>query len=329
MKLSLVVPVFNEAECLPLLLKELRAVLDPSGLDYEVIFVDDGSRDASLALLSREAVLDPRLKVLSFSRNFGHQTAVTAGIDFSTGDAVIIMDADLQDPPSLIPEMVRLYQEGYDVVSPQRLARQGDSWLKRGTAALFYWIMRRMVEERIPPEVGDFRLLSRGAVLALRQFREQHRFMRGLIAWLGLREVILPFQRRPRVAGATKYPLRKMLRFSWVAITSFSALPLRLTITLGFAASLLGLAYFLFAAYAALVLKSVVPGWTSLVFLQCFFFGVMLVSLGLIGDYVAKIYEESKGRPLYIIDRVWNIAPESGPTRRVVVLEPRDAPPQP
>lgn len=328
MELSIVAPVFNEAEALPRLLQELRAVLDPAGYQYEIPFVNDGSRDGSLEILHREAARDPRVKVLSFTRNFGHQAAVTAGIDFSTGEAVIIMDADLQDPPQLIPEMVRLYQQGYEVVSPQRVARQGDTWFKRKTAALFYALMRYMVDRRLTAEVGDFRLLSRGAARALRHFREQHRFMRGLVAWLGLREITIPFQRQPRAAGVTKYPLWKMVRLSWTAGSSFSGLPLRLSIALGFLTSGLAGLYFLYAAYAALVQHSVVPGWTSLVFLQCFFFGVTLICLGLIGDYVAKIYDESKGRPLYIIDRVWDLPPDARPAGRSVVLAPRDTPPE-
>ena len=255
MKISLVIPVLNEAEALPLLFQALFPVIESIDCDYEVLFVNDGSTDDSLEILAREAGADPRIKVLCFSRNFGHQAAITAGIDFSTGDAVIVMDADLQDPPQLLPEMVRLYRQGYDVVSPQRIARPGDSWFKRKTAALFYLVMRKLVDKRIPPQVSDFRLLARNAVIALRQFREQHRYMRGMIAWLGLREAMLPFERQPRASGETKYPLSKMLRFSWTAICSFSALPLRMTMWLGLATSSLGMGYLCWAVYMDVVRK--------------------------------------------------------------------------
>ncbi len=319
-KVSIIVPVYNEAAALPLLLAALRPVMDRLDCEYELIFVNDGSRDESLSILEREASADSRIKVLSFSRNFGHQAAVTAGIDFSTGDAVIVMDADLQDPPQLLPEMIRLYCEGYDVVSPQRISRRGESWFKRGTASIFYTFMRKMVDERIRPEVGDFRLLSRAAADALRAFREQHRFMRGIIAWLGLKEAVLPFERQARAAGETKYPLSKMIRFSWTAVCSFSALPLRFTMALGVFACAGSFTYLVYALYTALIRKAVVPGWTSIVFLQCFFFGITLICLGLIGDYTARIYDESKRRPLYVVDRAFNVPALPEQVGRVLFL---------
>ena len=325
MKLSLVIPVLNEAEVLPFLFQALFPVIESLDCEYEVLFIDDGSTDETLEILAREAAADPRIKVLSFSRNFGHQAAITAGIDFSSGDAVIVMDADLQDPPHLLPEMIRLYRDGFDVVSPQRVSRPSDTWFKRKTAALFYLVMRKLVDQRIPPQVSDFRLLSRNAVIALRQLREQHRYMRGMIAWLGLREAILPFQREARAGGRTKYRFSQMLRFSWTAICSFSALPLRMTMWLGLATSSLGMGYLFWAVYMDLVRKQVVWGWTSLVFLQCLFFGVTLVCVSLIGDYIARIYEESKRRPLYVVNRAVNIdeAPEGAV--RAVFLSPRRA----
>src|SRR5579863_3250840 len=213
MNLSLVIPVYNEEAVLPITFKRLREVLSSMDCTYEIIFVNDGSRDGTLEILSKECARDSRIKVVSLSRNFGHQAAVTAGLDFAGGDAVVVMDADLQDPPELLPQMVALFQEGYDVVSPQRVAREGETWFKRQTAALFYALMRRLADANMPAQVGDFRLLSQGAVRALRQLREQHRFMRGMVAWLGLREALLPFERQKRAAGETKYPLWKMLRF--------------------------------------------------------------------------------------------------------------------
>ncbi|MGI8958283.1 MAG: glycosyltransferase family 2 protein [Bryobacteraceae bacterium] len=320
--LSLVIPVYNEAPVLQVLLRRLHPVLLATGWKHEIVFVNDGSRDESLQMLLAEAATDQRIKVLSFPRNFGHQTAVTAGLDFASGDAVIILDADLQDPPELIPEMLELYLQGYDVVSPQRISRKGEGLFKRGTASLFYWLMQTLVDSKIRSEVGDFRLLSRAAVNALRQFREQHRFLRGLITWLGLREVMLPFHRQPRAAGATKYPFLKMLRFSWTAITSFSALPLRCTMVGGIAASGVSLLYFVYAAYGAFVLNRVVPGWTSIVFLQCLFFGITLLGISAIGEYVGRIYEEAKFRPLYILDHVVNL--RAGEVQRVAVMQPRE-----
>ncbi len=260
--------------------------------------------------------------MLSFPRNFGHQTAVTAGLDFASGDAVVILDADLQDPPELIPKMLELYLQGYDVVSPKRISRGGEGLFKRGTAWLFYWLIQKLVDKRIRSEVGDFRLLSRAAVNALRQFREQHRFLRGLITWLGMREAILPFHRQPRAAGETKYSVLEMLRFSWTAITSFSALPLRCTMIGGIVASGVSMLYFIYAAYGAFILNKVVPGWTSIVFLQCLFFGITLLGISAIGEYVGRIYEEAKVRPLYILDHVVNLHADG--VQRVAIMQPRD-----
>ena len=319
MKLSLVIPVFNEEEVLPLLLDHLRPVLASLGCDYEVIFVNDGSRDRTFDVLASAAAQEHHWKVVNFSRNFGHQVAVTAGLDFATGDAIIVMDADLQDPPELLPEMLRLYREGYDIVSPQRVSRQGDTWFKRKTARFVYTFMRKMVDERLPSEVGDFRLFSRGAVLALRQIREQHRFMRGIVAWLGLREALLPFERQPRAKGVTKYPLWKMIRFSWTAVTSFSAMPLRFTMGLGIAACTLAALYMVYAVIVAVFLRQAVLGWTSIVFLQCFFFGVTLICLGLIGDYTARIYDEAKHRPLYVVNDAVNLAAPEDVSRIILI----------
>jgi len=320
--ISLVIPVFNEEAVLPITLVTLRSILARMECEYEIIFVNDGSRDRSGEILTSEAAADCRIKVVGFSRNFGHQAAVTAGLDFAIGDAVIVMDSDLQDPPDLIPRMVALYREGYDVVSPQRVSRESDTWFKRKTAGLFYSLMRHLADTPIPAQVGDFRLLSRGAVLAIRQLREQHRFMRGIVAWLGLREAFVPFERQRRAAGETKYPFWKMLRFSWTAITSFSAAPLRMTIALGLAAVVLAFGYLLYAIVVSMVLNHAVWGWTSLVFLQCFFFGTTLVCVGLIGEYIARIYEEAKGRPLYVVNRALNVSLHSD-TARAVVIEPR------
>ncbi len=320
MKLSLVIPVFNEEEVLPTLLGELGRVLEGLDCEHEIIFVDDGSRDSSRGLLAEAAKADTRIKVLGFSRNFGHQAAITAGLDFSSGDAVVVMDADLQDPPDLLPEMLAYYRQGFDVVSAQRVSREGEGPFKRATASLFYGLMRRAVDPRLQPQVGDFRLFSRTAVTAIRGLREQHRFLRGMIAWLGLREAIIPFHRPARVAGTTKYPAWKMMQFAWTAISSFSALPLKLSLIAGLLLSASGLAYSAWVIYEALVLKTTVRGWSSLVCLQLLFCGAVLVALGLVGDYVARIYEEVKGRPLYVLTEAINLSPGFSPPARVLAV---------
>ncbi len=307
MLLSVVLPVYNEESTIDLMLDRLRPILRRLPCDYEILFVNDGSKDQTLDML-RAVAEDSRIRVVSFGRNYGHQIAVSAGIDHAAGDAVVIMDADLQDPPELLEEMVRLYNLGYDVVSPQRKARKADTAFKRITAGMFYGIMQRFVDPRLQPEVGDFRLLSRAVVEQLKQFREHHRFLRGMIASMGFREVILPFERQPRAAGETKYPLRKMLKFAWTAITSFSGLPLRASFVLGLVLAGVSFIYMGYILYASLIAHEVVPGWSSIVFLQCFFSGAILVAIGLVGDYVSRIYEELKGRPLYIVTETHNLS---------------------
>jgi dolichol-phosphate mannosyltransferase len=322
MRLSLVIPVFNEEEALPPLLEALRPVLDGMDCEHEIVFIDDGSRDGSRRLLEAAAAADPRVKVLGFSRNFGHQAAITAGLDFASGDAVVVMDADLQDPPELLPEMVARFEQGFDVVSAQRVGRDGEGLFKRGTAALFYGLMRRAVDERLVPQVSDFRLFSRAAVEAIRGFREQHRFLRGLVAWLGLKEAILPFRRPARVAGTTKYPAWKMARFAWTAISSFSALPLRFALYGGLLLTALGAVYAVRVLYETFVLQTTVRGWGSLVCLQLLFSGATLSAVGLVGDYVARIYEEAKGRPLYVVSEALNLGPKAAPPRAVCLVRP-------
>jgi dolichol-phosphate mannosyltransferase len=323
MLLSLVIPAYNEADALPALRETLERVLPVLDCETEILFIDDGSGDHTAEMIRHWAQQDDRVKLLAFSRNFGHQAAVTAGLDFAAGDAVVVMDADLQDPPELLPQMLELYRDGYDVVSAQRCDRACDGRLKRATAAGFYWLMRNAVDARLVPQVGDFRLFSRAAVLALRRFREQHRFMRGLVAWLGLKEAILPYRRQVRCAGATKYPLWKMLRFAWTAITSSSGLPLRATMAGGGILTAGGLLYALYVLFETLVRRATVPGWSSLVCLQVTFSGAILLAIGLVGDYLAKVYEESKGRPLYVLTEAVNV-PTAGRVEpaRVVVLAP-------
>jgi glycosyltransferase involved in cell wall biosynthesis len=321
MLLSIVIPVLNESETIPLLLSSLREALRE--LTWEVIFVDDGSTDGTWDVLEHAAIEDPHVKLLRFSRNFGHQAAVTAGLDFASGNAVVVMDADLQDPPELLPRMLELYYQGYDIVSPQRISREAETKFKKWTSTLFYRLLSRMADQQLTPDVGDFRLFSRRAVLAIRSMREQHRYMRGMATWLGLKEVIIPFERRRRAAGQTNYSLFKMLRFAWTGVSSFSAFPLRISIAAGCLLSGAGFLYLLRVVYLALWTKELVPGWASVVALQCAFSGMILLALGAIGDYVARTYEETKNRPLYVVSELCNVnQPERPLTRAVLLVEP-------
>ncbi len=325
MLLSIAVPVYNEREALPEFLATVHRVMQAAQCDYELIVVDDGSVDGTTELLEAAAAGNPRLKVLVFSRNFGHQVAITAALDHASGDAVAVIDADLQDPPELLPQMIELLERGHDVVSAQRMTRKGDGVFKRLTARAFYWFMKKGVNQRLMPEVGDFRMFSRRAIIALRQLPERHRFMRGMVAWLGLKEAVLPFDRQSRVAGSTKYSAAKMLKFAWVAVSSFSALPLRLSMYCGLLIAAGGIGYALYSIYAAFVLKATVPGWTSLIVLNVIFSGAILTAIGLVGDYLARVYEEAKGRPLYIVAQTLNLG--SGiRTTNGVVLPPMPSP---
>ena len=318
MLLSIVVPVLNEEQVVLLTLRRLRDAL--CDIAWEVIFVDDGSTDATPNILAREALHDDRVKLLRFSRNFGHQAAVTAGLDFANGDAVAVMDADLQDPPELLPRMLALFQQGYDIVSPQRNVREGETLFKRWTAKVFYQVISRMADQPLTPDVGDFRLFSRRAVLAIRSLREQHRYMRGMVAWLGLKEIMLPFDRKARAAGVTNYPLLKMLRFAWIGITSFSAFPLRISIGAGCMLSAAGFLYLLRVLYMELWGHTLVPGWASVMALQCAFSGMILLALGAIGDYVGRNYEEAKNRPLYVVTEARNVPLTEKSLPRAIIL---------
>jgi polyisoprenyl-phosphate glycosyltransferase len=309
--ISLILPVYNEEAVIPLLLPRLRDLLDQLPCKSEVIFVNDGSRDRSGELLAQAALDDDRIKVVEFSRNFGHQIAITAGTDIAAGDVVIIMDADLQDPPEVVLQMIEKYQQGFDVVYGQRIRRDGDSFFKKRTAKAFYWLMRKAVHKELPDDVGDFRLLSRQVADALRCLREQHRFVRGMVTWLGFRQTAVTFERLPRAAGETKYPLRKMVAFAWGAITSFSGLPLRIGLLVGVMLILLAVGYAGYAVFMVSFMKMTVPGWASLVCLTVGLSGMIIVMLGLIGDYVARIYEELKHRPLYIVRSLTNVDPNS------------------
>lgn len=271
---------------------------------FEFVFVDDGSRDATLAILRAAAAGDPRLRIISFSRNFGQQIAVTAGIDMARGDAVVLMDSDLQDPPEVIARMIARWREGDDVVYGTRASRLGDGWFKRVSARGFSRLINRLSEVPIPPDAGDFRLMGRPVVDILKQMPERHRFLRGMVAWTGFRQSSIPYDRPERFAGETKYPLRKMVRYALDGILSFSTKPLQIAIGLGLVSAglaVLGIAY----ALAMRIFTSVwVEGWTALMIAVLFLGGVQLVSLGIIGEYIGRIYGEVQRRPLYVVREV-------------------------
>lgn len=300
--LSVIIPCFNEEDVLREMHRRVGTTCDRlDGLDYEVIYVDDGSRDRTPETLDRLACTDPHVRVVRLSRNFGHQIAVTAGLEHAAGDAAVLIDADLQDPPELIPEMVAKWREGHDVVYAERLSREGETRFKLATARAFYRILNRLAETRIPLDAGDFRLIDRRVVEALRAMPEHYRFVRGLVSWAGFRQIAVPYHRDSRYAGESKYPLAKMLRFAFDGITSFSVVPLRIVTVVGFFASLLAIVGVVYALTLRLFTRNWVTGWTALVIGLLFICGVQLLSLGIIGEYVGRIYGEAKRRPLYLV----------------------------
>jgi glycosyltransferase involved in cell wall biosynthesis len=307
--LSVVIPVFNEEETLPELDRRLRSFLSELDVTWEVVFVDDGSRDASARLLQDMAASEPRFKVISFGRNFGHQIAITAGMDRAEGEAVVVMDADLQDPPEVVREMLAKWREGNDIVYAVRKRRIGETWFKRITAALFYRMFRAMLGFEVMVDAGDFRLMSRPVILTLRSLRERHRFIRGLVGWIGFRQASVSYTRHERFAGVTKYPLRKMLKFAFDGITSFSTVPLRAATWLGALAGLVALGLGTWAFYVKVVGGTTVPGWTTIMILVALGSSAQLLVIGILGAYVGRIYEEVQRRPLYTVAKEMNLAP--------------------
>jgi polyisoprenyl-phosphate glycosyltransferase len=307
--LTVIIPLLNEQEVIPELHKRLHGLLESLEVTWEVIFIDDGSTDRSVELLRALAADEPRYKLIILSRNFGHQIAVTAGMDHAEGEAVVIIDADLQDPPELIRDMLAKWREGYDVVYAVRTKREGDGLFKRATAAVFYRTMRLLVGLEIPVDTGDFRLTSRRVVLALRALRETHRFVRGFVVWVGFRHVAVQFVRAGRFAGTTKYPLRKMLRFAIDGITSFSTVPLRLASLFGALSGFAALAIALWSMWVHFFVKAVVPGWTSILLAVSLVSAAQFLMIGILGEYVGRIYEEVKRRPLYIVGDRQNFEP--------------------
>lgn len=301
-ELSIVVPIYNEEENLPELHRRLSDAARAVTSSYEVVFVNDGSRDASASLLQLLAQRDEHVYYINFSRNFGHQIAVTAGLDRCSGQAVVIIDGDLQDPPEVIPQLYAVYKTGIDVVYARRSERKGETWFKRTTAKLFYRILRRSTSIDIPLDTGDFRLIDRKVVDALKQMPEQSKFLRGQIAWLGYKQGEVLFSRDKRLHGKTGYPLSKMLRFAMDGITSFSDRPLKLVTALGFAISFLSVVIILYAMYSHFVLLRTITGWTSLIISSTFIGGVQLLSIGIIGEYISRMNKNILNRPLYVVE---------------------------
>ncbi len=299
--LSVVVPAYNEEEVLPEFHRRLSTVLDGLGVTSEVIYANDGSRDGTLALLKKLAAEDPRVAIVDLSRNFGKEIALTAGMDHAHGEAVVVIDADLQDPPELIPELVKNWREGFDVVYAKRTVRDGESWVKKATAKLFYQVIQRMSRVEIPQDVGDFRLLSRRAMDALGALREQHRFMKGLFAWIGFPQKAVLYRRDQRFAGETKWNYWKLWNFALEGITSFTIAPLKIATYAGILAALGAFVYAAWIIYRTLMYGDPARGYPSMMVVILFFGGLQLMGVGIIGEYLGRMFDETKMRPLYFL----------------------------
>jgi glycosyltransferase involved in cell wall biosynthesis len=300
---SIVIPIFNEEAVLPILLRRIDTLMNALDEPVETIFVDDGSTDCSSIVLEAKARDDHRCRYIGLTRNFGHQIAITAGMDAAKGDAVVVMDADLQDPPEVVLDMIAKWKEGYHIVSGRRLAREGESAFKRWTAGLFYRLLGRISAIEIPSDVGDFRLIDRQALDAFRAMPEHDRFVRGMFAWLGFRAAEVAFRRPARAAGETKYPLRKMLRLAVNGVIGFSDAPLRLAIWAGMSVSGVALLYGLYVIGLSLAGSPLVTGWSSTIVIVSFLCGINMLMTGIVGLYVGRIHAEVKGRPLYVVGR--------------------------
>ena len=299
--ISVIIPIYNEQESIPELYKRLLDSVKQVSGNYEFIFINDGSKDHSLYQLIELSKKDDQVFYIDFSRNFGHQIAVSAGLDFCSGNAIVIIDADLQDPPELIPELYKKYTEGYEVVYAKRAKRKGESWFKLITAKLFYRILKKVTTFNIPVDTGDFRLVDRKIVDYLKLMPEQNKFLRGQIAWLGFNQTYIEYIRDERKYGKTGYPLSKMIRFALDGITSFSDKPLRMVTQAGIIISFLSFIAILYAIYGHFVLKTTITGWTSMAISTMFFGGIQLISIGIIGLYISRINKNMINRPLYIV----------------------------
>jgi len=300
---SIIAPVYNERESLPVLLDRLQGVMDTTGESWELILVDDGSTDGSTEIIRALGEQDERVRPVIFARNFGHQIAVTAGLDYSRGQAVVIIDADLQDPPEVILELIAKWKEGFEVVYAVRGEREGETWFKKTTASLFYRLIYRITDVKIPLDTGDFRLMDRKVVNVMNQMRERHRFLRGMSSWVGFRQVGVTYRRAARFAGVTKYPFSKMLRLALNAITSFSYFPLQLATYMGFFAAGLSILTIPVIVVMRLIGQQAFFGQATTLVAVLLLGGVQLISLGILGEYLGRVYDEVKGRPLYIVSQ--------------------------
>jgi polyisoprenyl-phosphate glycosyltransferase len=299
--ISIVAPIFNELENIPELYQRVKSVMTSTKLTWELVLVDDGSSDGSTEVILNLAQQDKHVRPVIFARNFGHQIAVTAGWDYARGEAVIIMDADLQDPPEMIPDLIAKWREGYEVVYAVRAEREGETWFKKTTAAAFYRIVHRITDVNIPVDSGDFRLMDRKVVDVLKGMREKYRFLRGMSAWVGFRQIGVPYKRAARFSGTTKYPFNKMIKLALNAITGFSYFPLQLATYFGFASAGLSIIAIPVVIIMRLVGHGAFLGQATTLIAVLFLGGVQLISLGVLGEYLGRIYDEVKGRPLYIV----------------------------
>jgi glycosyltransferase involved in cell wall biosynthesis len=312
-RVSLLIPAYNEEETIPLLYNELNKVIDKiSGYEFEILFVNDGSSDNTLNILRNLRQRDTRVNYISFSRNFGKETAMAAGFDYVTGDSTVILDADLQDPPELIKEMIYYWEKGYDDVYAKRRSREGETWFKKFTSAAFYKLLRKMTKIPIQEDTGDFRLLDRRAIESLKKLREKQRYTKGMFSWIGFNKKEILFDRKPRAAGKTKWNYLKLFNLALEGVTSFTTSPLRISTILGILVSVFSIVYMFIVLIKSLIWKDPVQGYPSMMVTILFLGGVQLVCLGIIGEYVGRIFNETKYRPLYIIDEHNNEKIEDG-----------------
>lgn len=301
--ISIIAPIFNELENLPILYQRISEVMEKSGSDWELLLVDDGSTDGSSDIIRELAEKDKKVKPIIFARNFGHQIAVTAGLDYSLGDAVVIIDSDLQDPPEVILDLLDKWREGYEVVYAVRAEREGETFFKKVTASLFYRLIFRITDVKIPLDTGDFRLMDRKVVDVMNSMREHHRFLRGMSAWVGFKQVGVSYNRAARLSGETKYPLKKMMKLALTAITGFSYVPLQIATYIGFISAGISLIAIPVVILLRILGSQQFIGQATTLIAVLFLGGVQLISLGILGEYIGRIYDEVKGRPLYIISQ--------------------------
>ncbi|MCL1925409.1 MAG: glycosyltransferase family 2 protein [Defluviitaleaceae bacterium] len=305
MKYSVVIPAYNEEEVLHACHKQLTEVMKSLGEPYELIFVDDGSKDKTLQILKEISNEDENIRVISFSRNYGHQIAITAGMDYSKGEAVVVIDADLQDPPALIPKMIEKWKEGFHVVYAKRIKRKGESFFKKVTAKVYYRLLNSLTTIDIPVDTGDFRLIDRQIADILKNdIREKNRYIRGLVAWIGFNQTFIEYERDERLAGETKYPLKKMIKFAIDGLTSFSYKPLKIATKIGFIFSFAAFIHLCYVVIEALFFYRTNPGWASLMSVILFSQGIILIILGILGEYMGRIFKEAKDRPIYLVQEV-------------------------